>query len=230
MKRVCLIALAALAAAAPHAAGQVRLNGAGATFPNLIYQNWIITYNQKALGAELNYQSIGSGGGIRQFSDKTVDFGTSDAPMTDSAITAIGGNVLHIPTVLGAVVPAYNLPGLSAPIRFTPAILADIFLGKLTKRKASQSVRLAVPRFAARLVLVGRREQVCQRHRSRAKAIHQLHPARRSQPAGTGRDHLERGGAVPHAARRLHPQRVADHQPHQRHGLGRRSSRRMKAG
>lgn len=112
---------------------QVRLNGAGATFPNLIYGNWIITYNQKFDNVELNYQSIGSGGGIRQFSDKTVDFGATDAPMTDSAIAAIQGNVLHIPTVLGAVVPAYTLPGLSASLKFTPAILADIFLGKLTK-------------------------------------------------------------------------------------------------
>jgi phosphate transport system substrate-binding protein len=113
-------------------AAQVRLNGAGATFPNIIYQNWILTYNQKFDNVEINYQSIGSGGGIRQFSDKTVDFGGTDAPMTDSAIAAIGGNVLHIPTVLGAVVPTYNLPGLAQPVRFTPDVLADIFLGKIT--------------------------------------------------------------------------------------------------
>ena len=112
---------------------QVRINGAGATFPNIIYQTWILTYNQKFDNVEINYQSIGSGGGIRQFSDKTVDFGGTDAPMTDSAITAIGGNVLHIPTVLGAVVPTYNLPGVSQQIRFTPDVLADIFLGKITK-------------------------------------------------------------------------------------------------
>jgi len=115
------------------AAAQVRLNGAGATFPNIIYQNWILTYNQKFDNVELNYQSIGSGGGIRQFSDKTVDFGGTDAPMTDSAITAIQSNVLHIPTVLGAVVPTYNLPGFTGAVRFTPDVLADIFLGKLTK-------------------------------------------------------------------------------------------------
>src|SRR5688572_14369112 len=114
-------------------AAQVRLNGAGATFPNIIYQNWILTYNQKFDNVELNYQSIGSGGGIRQFSDNTVDFGGTDAPMTDSAIAAIKGNALHIPTVLSAVVPTYNLPGLSGIVRFTPAVLADIFLGKLTK-------------------------------------------------------------------------------------------------
>jgi len=115
------------------AAAQVRLNGAGATFPNIIYQNWIITYNRQHADVQLNYQSIGSGGGIRQFSDKTVDFGGTDAPMSDSAIAAIGSNVLHIPTVLGAVVPTYNLPGVSGSVRFTPALLADIFMGKLTR-------------------------------------------------------------------------------------------------
>ncbi|MGH7701303.1 MAG: phosphate ABC transporter substrate-binding protein PstS [Gemmatimonadales bacterium] len=112
---------------------QVRLNGAGATFPYIIYSNWITTYNRQTSGVQLNYQSIGSGGGIRQFSENTVDFGASDAPMTDSAIAAISGNVLHIPTVLGAVVPAYNLPGFSGTVRFTPDILADIFLGKVTR-------------------------------------------------------------------------------------------------
>ena len=126
-------ALGLVAAPTVRLAGQVRLNGAGATFPNIIYQTWILTYNQKFDNVEINYQSIGSGGGIRQFSDKTVDFGGTDAPMTDSAITAIQGNVLHIPTVLGAVVATYNIPGLSAPVKFTPDVLADIFLGKITK-------------------------------------------------------------------------------------------------
>ena len=82
---------------------------------------------------KLNYQSIGSGGGIRQFSDGTVDFGGTDAPMTDSAIAAINGNVLHIPTVLGAVVVAYNLPDVTKPVQLTPDVIADIFLGKITK-------------------------------------------------------------------------------------------------
>jgi phosphate transport system substrate-binding protein len=94
----------------------VRLNGAGATFPNIIYSNWVTNYNQKFDNVELNYQSIGSGGGIRQFSDRTVDFGGTDAPMSDSAIAAIQGNVLHLPTVLGAVVPTYNLPGFSGAV------------------------------------------------------------------------------------------------------------------
>ncbi len=130
MKRT-ILALVALAAG-PLAA-QVKLTGAGATFPNVIYSDWILTYNGTHSDVQLNYQSIGSGGGIRQFTDGTVDFGASDAPMTDSAIAAVGGNVLHIPTVLGAVVVTYNLPGVTKQLRLTPAIVADIFLGKLTK-------------------------------------------------------------------------------------------------
>jgi len=110
----------------------VLLNGAGATFPYIIYSDWIRTYAATNAQVQVNYQSIGSGGGIRQFSDGTVDFGGTDAPMTDSAIAGIGGNVIHLPTVLGAVVPIYNLAGLGQPIRFTPELLSDIFLGKLT--------------------------------------------------------------------------------------------------
>src|SRR5438445_10335276 len=125
-----LLLLAALPAAS---LAQVQLNGAGATFPNMLYQNWMLTYKQAHPDAKLNYQSIGSGGGIRQFSDGTVDFGGTDAPMTDSAIAAINGNVFHIPTVLGAVVAAYNLPDVAQPVRFSPDVLADIFLGKVTK-------------------------------------------------------------------------------------------------
>src|SRR5260370_17496585 len=125
-----LLLLAALPAAA---LAQVQINGAGATFPNIIYQNWMLTYNQTHPDVKLNYQSIGSGGGIRQFSDATVDFGGTDAPMGDSAIAAIGGNVLHIPTVMGAVVVIYNLQGVSQAVRFTPDVLAAIFPGKVTK-------------------------------------------------------------------------------------------------
>ena len=131
-KSPLLAALAALALAVPTAA-QVKLNGAGATFPNIIYQDWMLTYNKAHPDVQLNYQSIGSGGGIRQFSDGTVDFGGTDAPMKDSAIAAINGNVLHIPTVLGGDVPTYNLPEVTATLRFTPDLLADIFLGKITK-------------------------------------------------------------------------------------------------
>src|SRR5213592_2028486 len=144
-----LLALAALLGAAVPGAAQVQLTGAGATFPNIIYQNWMLAYNQAHPDVKLNYQPIGSGGGIRQFSDGTVDFGGTDAPMTDSAIAAIQGNVLHIPTVMGAVVIAYNLPGLSQPVKFTPDVIADIFLGKITKwndaRLASINACLTLP-------------------------------------------------------------------------------------
>ena len=149
MKLTRILTPALLAVALP-AAAQVQLIGAGATFPNIIYQNWMLSYNQTHPDVKLNYQSIGSGGGIRQFSDKTVDFGGTDAPMTDSAIAAIDGNVLHVPTVLGAVVSTYNLPGVSQPVRFTPDLLADIFLGKVTSwsdaRIASINPGLTLPR------------------------------------------------------------------------------------
>jgi phosphate transport system substrate-binding protein len=132
MRHTRLLALAILTLAAP-ATAQVKLNGAGATFPNIIYQDWMMTYNKAHPDVQLNYQSIGSGGGIRQFSDGTVDFGATDAPMKDSAIAAIKSNVLHIPTVLGGDVPTYNLADLKTTLRFAPDVLADIFLGKITK-------------------------------------------------------------------------------------------------
>ncbi|HYX82169.1 MAG TPA: phosphate ABC transporter substrate-binding protein PstS [Gemmatimonadales bacterium] len=151
MKSTRFLAIAALlgTAVAAKAVDEVTLNGAGATFPKIIYENWMLTYNQTHPEVKLNYQAIGSGGGIRQFSDGTVDFGGTDAPMTDSAIAAIQGNVLHIPTVMGAVVIAYNLPGLSQPVKFTPDVLADIFLGKITNwndaRLASINSGLKLP-------------------------------------------------------------------------------------
>jgi len=127
------IAAAALVSACGGGGETVLLNGAGATFPNIIYQRWITDYNAAHPGVELNYQSIGSGGGVQQFTDGTVDFGGSDAPMTDEEIAKVGGNVLHIPTVLGAVVPTYNLEGVSQPVRFTPDALAEIFLGTIKR-------------------------------------------------------------------------------------------------
>jgi len=160
VKTTRTIALAALLCAAAPAAAQVQLNGAGATFPDIIYQKWILTFNQKNPTIQLNYQAIGSGGGIRQFSDGTVDFGGTDAPMTDSAITAIQENVLHIPTVLGAVVATYNLPGVTAQLKFAPDVLADIFLGKITKwndaRIASVNAGVTLP--ATDIVVVHRAE------------------------------------------------------------------------
>src|SRR2546430_3331673 len=120
-RRLVPAALAALAALAAPAVAQVKLNGAGATFPNIIYQDWMLSYNQAHPDVQLNYQSIGSGGGIRQFSDGTVDFGATDAPMKDSAIAAIKGNVLHIPTGLGGDGATHNPPDGKG----TPRVTAD---------------------------------------------------------------------------------------------------------
>jgi phosphate transport system substrate-binding protein len=121
-------------ATTPAAAGRsagAALTGAGATFPNPIYTKWFDAYS-KETGVRINYQSIGSGGGIRQFTEGTVDFGATDGPMNDQQIAAAQGNVLHIPTVLGAVVVTYNLPA-GKPLRFDGPVLADIFLGRITK-------------------------------------------------------------------------------------------------
>jgi len=110
----------------------VTLNGAGATFPFPLYSKWSQVYAAEK-GVRINYQSIGSGGGIRQFIAKTVDFGASDSPMTDEQIRQAGGRVLHIPTVAGAVVPVYHIPGVGPGLNFTGEVLADIFLGKVTR-------------------------------------------------------------------------------------------------
>jgi phosphate transport system substrate-binding protein len=127
------LALGSLALLASSASAQVSLTGAGATFPNPIYTKWFDAFNKKT-GVQINYQSIGSGGGIKQYTEGTVDFGASDGPMTDEQMQAVGGHVLHVPTVLGAVVLTYNLPGLeSTKLKFDGATVADIFLGKITK-------------------------------------------------------------------------------------------------
>ncbi len=112
--------------------GQTTLNGAGATFPYPMYSKWFSEYNKLHPDIQFNYQSIGSGGGIRQVIAGTVDFGASDGPMTDEQLAQAKIKILHIPTVLGAVVPAYNVPGVSGELKFTPAALAGIFLGKIT--------------------------------------------------------------------------------------------------
>jgi phosphate transport system substrate-binding protein len=125
------IALLCLALALP-AFGQTTLNGAGATFPNPIYQKWFSEYHKLHSDIQFNYQSIGSGGGIRQVLAGTVDFGASDGPMTDEQLSQFKGKLFHIPTVLGGVVPAYNIPGVTQELKFTPDILAGIFLGKIT--------------------------------------------------------------------------------------------------
>lgn len=107
-----------------------KLTGAGATFPNPIYMKWFGEYSQAHPGVEINYQSIGSGGGITQVTKGLVDFGASDMPMTDQALAASPIKLIHIPTVLGAVVPIYNVPGVQ-DIKFDPAVLAEIYLGKI---------------------------------------------------------------------------------------------------
>src|SRR3954468_7926577 len=109
------------------------LTGAGATFPYPLYSKWFDAYATKT-GVKINYQSIGSGGGIRQLSEQTVDFGATDAPMSDAELAkAKGGPILHIPTVLGAVVVTYNIPELTKPLRLDGQTLASIFLGEITK-------------------------------------------------------------------------------------------------
>ena len=118
-------------AAAP-ASATLQINGAGATFPYPIYSKWFDEYNKKHPQVQINYQSIGSGGGIRQVSNETVFFGATDGPMTDEQLKAAPGPILHFPMVLGADVPVYNLPGVG-DLKFTGPLLADIFLGKVKK-------------------------------------------------------------------------------------------------
>ena len=130
IRRIVLMCVA-VALALP-ALGQTTVNGAGATFPNPMYQKWFSEYHKAHPDIQFNYQSIGSGGGIRQVLAQTVDFGASDGPMTDEQLAQAKTKILHIPTVLGAVVPAYNVPGVATELKFTPDALAGIFLGKVT--------------------------------------------------------------------------------------------------
>jgi len=130
--RRILLACLVLALALP-AVAQTTLNGAGATFPYPMYSKWFSDYHTLHPDIQINYQSIGSGGGIRQVLAQTVDFGASDGPMTDQQLAEAKFKILHIPTVMGAVVPAYNIPGVTGEIKFTPEALAGIFLGKISK-------------------------------------------------------------------------------------------------
>jgi phosphate transport system substrate-binding protein len=130
MKKLVISLFLALAATMTASAQQI--NGAGATFPYPIYSKWFSDYNKLHPNVQINYQSIGSGGGIRQLSAGTVFFGATDGPMTNEQIFAAGFPVLHLPTVLGGVVPVYNV-GELGELRFSGAVLADIFLGKITK-------------------------------------------------------------------------------------------------
>ncbi len=135
MKRLMMVGALCLGVAlvAAAQAGNILLNGAGATFPYPIYSKWFDVYKQKHPNIQINYQSIGSGGGIRQVIAGTVDFGATDGPMKDQQMAEVKTGVLHFPTVMGSDVPTYNIPGVSAELNFTQAALAGIYLGKITK-------------------------------------------------------------------------------------------------
>jgi phosphate transport system substrate-binding protein len=124
------------------AAQNAQINGAGATFPFVIYSKWFDEYNKLHPNVRINYQSQGSGAGIRQVTAQTVFFGATDGPMTDEQLLAAPGKILHFPTVLGAVVPVYNIPNVNAELKFTGQVLADIFLGKITKWNDPAIVKL----------------------------------------------------------------------------------------
>ena len=133
MNRAVLVALGAAMLVTGVGAQTIRITGAGATFPTPIYSKWFAEYNKLHPNVEINYQSLGSGAGIRQVTNQTVFFGATDGPMTNEQLTAAPGRILHIPTVLGAVVPVYNIPNVTAELKFTGPVLADIYLGKITK-------------------------------------------------------------------------------------------------
>ena len=131
--RYVAIAAALFAAAFASPAQTVQINGAGATFPYPIYSKWFSEYNKLHPEIQINYQSIGSGGGIKQLSNQTVFFGATDGPMTTEQQLAAPGKIAHLPTVLGGVVPVYNIPGVDAELKFTGKVLADVILGKVAK-------------------------------------------------------------------------------------------------
>ena len=137
MKRMAVTVLVLLALGGALLAQNLLINGAGASFPYPIYSKWFSEYNKKNSTIQINYQSVGSGAGIKQTTEGTVDFGASDGPMSDEQIKAYSdkhsSGILHFPTVLGAVVPTYNIPGVEGTLNFTPEALAGIFLGKVTK-------------------------------------------------------------------------------------------------
>ncbi len=133
MKHTMTVVAAAIVAGATLAAQTMQINGGGATFPNPIYSKWFSEYNKLHRNVQINYQPQGSGFGIQQLTQQTVFFGASDAIMSDAQLKAAPGRIMHFPTVLGAVVPIYNLPGVSGDLKFTGPVLADIFLGKITK-------------------------------------------------------------------------------------------------
>ncbi len=132
LRKLIVAAIALAAAAGPAAADPIVINGAGSTFAYPIYTKWADEYHKSHADVQINYQGIGSGGGIRQVSEKTVDFGATDGPMTDEQLSKAQGKIVHIPTVLGAVVPIINVEGVKT-LKFTGPLLADIYLGKVAK-------------------------------------------------------------------------------------------------
>jgi phosphate transport system substrate-binding protein len=130
---VALFIVLAIAGIGRSGFADMLINGAGATFPYPIYSKWFDVYAKENPGIKFNYQSIGSGGGIRMLSKRTVDVGASDAPMTNQQLADAPGKILHFPSVMGAVVLAYNLPGFSGTLRLTGPVIADIYAGKITK-------------------------------------------------------------------------------------------------
>ena len=187
------------------AAQQQRINGAGATFPYPIYSKWFSEYNKLHPNVEINYQSIGSGGGIQQVTKETVFFGATDGPMTPEQLQGAPGKILHFPTVLGAVVPVYNLPGVTAELKFSGPVLADIFLGQ------DHEVERPGDRQAER-----RRHPARDRHHRRAprrRFRHHLH---------LGRLPGEAVARVEEQGRRRHVRELADRRrrPRQRGRVG----------
>src|SRR5512137_3167960 len=132
-KKISLLIAACLMATASVASAEILINGAGATFPYPLYSKWFSEYAKIDTSVKFNYQSIGSGGGIKQITAQTVDFGASDKFLTDEELKAAPGKLLHIPTVMGAVVVTYNIPGAPKGLKLRPEDIANIFLGKITK-------------------------------------------------------------------------------------------------
>jgi phosphate transport system substrate-binding protein len=141
-KTLLTLAGATILVAGAAAQQKMQINGAGATFPSPIYSKWFDEYNKLHPNVQINYQPVGSGAGIRQITNQTVFFGATDGPMTNDQLLAAPSKVLHFPTVLGAVVPVYKIPNVSATLKFSGTVLADIFLGKITKWNDPALVKL----------------------------------------------------------------------------------------
>jgi phosphate transport system substrate-binding protein len=139
--RLTAVALTVVAGTAV-AAQTIQINGAGATFPAPIYSKWFSEYNKLRGNVRINYQPQGSGAGIRLLTNKTVFFGATDGPMSEEQLETAGEKVLHVPTVLGAVVPMYNVPGVTGELKFSGPVLADIFLGRITRWNDPQLQKL----------------------------------------------------------------------------------------